>query len=332
MKKKLLISVAALGLSQFATAQSSVSISGRVEMVLGKANSGTSAVASVPTIKDWRVDGLTSRLIFSGTEDLGGGLKAYFVLDNRFKPDTGAQTSATTFWEGKSILGISGGFGDLYMGRDYIPAFYPGFRVDPFGYDGSVGSIVGQAWAGYTVNGNSRAPNMIGYKTPTFSGVSARIASSRGEGVLPNTNGANIEYAAGPAYAGIATSHTTSQNKATIIAAAYDFGFVRPAAWYSVSRHANGVPGRSIAIAATAPVGSNGVAKFVYHVFDPDTNSGNLNVSAAQGGAVRSKIGLGYEHFLSKRTSLMVAVAVGKQRISTLSSTSAFDVGIRHTF
>lgn len=331
MKKKSLMSWAALGLAQIAAAQSSVTVYGRVEMAISKTNSGTSAVANVPAGNAWRMDGLTSRLGFLSVEDLGGGLKAYMKVEHRFKTDTGASTSATTFWEGGSIVGLAGAFGDVYLGRDYVPAFYPGLRVDPFGYDGSVGSIQGQAWAGYNVNGNSRAPNMVGYKSPNVAGLSARIATSLGEGAVHNTNGANIEYAAGPIYVGIGTSHTDSRNKATIVSAAYDFGFVRPAAWYAVSRHSNGVPGRSMAIAATSPVGS-GVAKIAYLKFDPDTDSGNLNASAVAGGAVRSKIGAGYEYFLSKRTSLLCDIAIGRQHIATRSSTSAFDVGIRHVF
>lgn len=76
----------------------------------------------------------------------------------------------------------------------------------------------------------------------------------------------------------------------------------------------------------------NGRLKFAYLHFDPDTDSGNLNTSAARGGAMRSKIGAGYEYFLSKRTSLLADFAVGKQHIDTRSSTTAFDVGIRHVF
>lgn len=331
MKKQFLISWAALGLAQIAAAQSTVTVYGRVEMTVSKTNGGTSAVANVPAGEAWRMDGLTSRLGFRSVEDLGGGLKAYMNIEHRFKTDTGAATSATTFWEGGSVVGLAGAFGDVYLGRDYVPAFYPGLRVDPFGYDGSVGSIQGQAWAGYNVNGNSRAPNMVGYKSPNFSGLTVRVATSLGEGVVPRTDGANIEYLSGPVYVGLGTSHTDSLNKATILAAAYDFGFIRPAAWYSVSRHSNGIPGRSIAVTATAPAGS-GLFKFAYQRFDPDTDSGNLNVSAARGGAMRSKIGAGYEYFLSKRTSLLADFAVGKQHIDTRSSTTAFDIGIRHFF
>jgi predicted porin len=312
-----------------AVAQSNVTVYGRVEVQVAHRDKGTAAVTSFSPVNMWRVDGLSSRLGFQGTEDLGDGLKAYFVLEHRFKPDTGA-LAATAFWEGKSVVGLTGKFGEVYMGRDYVPAFYPGVRIDPFGYDGSVGSIVGQAWAGYTVSGNSRGANMVGYKSPTFGGFSTRLATSLGEGALPRTDGANVEYAVGPAYAGIGWSSTNSANRATIIAAAYDFGFIRPAAWYSESRH-SGNHGRSIALALTAPVGP-GIVKAVYQTFDPDTKQGNLNVSAATGGAVRSKVAVGYSYLLSKRTMLTPTVAYGKQAFATASSSTAYDIVLRHDF
>jgi predicted porin len=312
-----------------AFAQSSVTIFGKVVMQVAHRDSGTSAAANIPTAVGTSMNGLSSGLGFNGTEDMGGGLKAYFVLEHRFKTQNGTQ-SATAFWEGKSIVGLSGQYGDVYLGRDYLPAFYPGVKVEPFGYDGSVGSLLGQAWAGYTLGFNSRGSNMLGYKTPSFGGFSARLATSLGEGTAPNTNGANIEYVKGPAYAGIGVSHTNDLNRVTIIAAAYDFGFIRPAAWYSTSRH-SGNHGRSIALALTAPVGP-GVVKAVYQTFDPDTQSGNLNASAAAGGALRSKLAVGYTYPLSKRTSITPTLAKGKQDLSTLTSTTAYDVVLRHDF
>jgi predicted porin len=144
-----------------ASAQSSVTIAGQIEAQVVRQNGGTSAVANFPAVGlRNRVDGLSSRLIFRGTENLGGGLSAYFVLDHRFKTDTGAQ-SATAFWDGQSVVGIASPYGTVYAGRDYVPAFYPGVRIDPWGYDGSIGSIQGQAWAGYAVSGGVRADSNL---------------------------------------------------------------------------------------------------------------------------------------------------------------------------
>ena len=313
-----------------AYAQSSVTLYGRAEAQLAYRDTGTAAVANFPAPGLKRLDGLTSQFGFRGTEDLGGGARAYFVLETRFKLDTGAMTSATTFFEGKSVVGLAGPWGDVTLGRDYVPAFYPGARVDPFGYDGSVGSIVGQAWSGYTVNNNSRAANSIGYKSPTFGGFSFRVATSLGEGILPRTDGANIEYSDGPAYLGLGFTDTDSANRATLLAGAYNFGFVRPAFWFSDSKHA-GNHGRGYAFGLTAPIGL-GMLKAVYHTVDPDRDRGNLNTSFAAGGAVRTKYAIGYTYPLSKRTSITPTIAQGKQSIATVSSSTAVDLVLRHDF
>lgn len=314
-----------------ASAQSSVSLYGRAEIQFAYRDSGTAAVANFPAVGvRQRLDGLTSQFGLRGIEDLGEGMRAYFVLENRFKLDTGAMSSASTFWEGKSIVGLAGNWGDLSLGRDYIPAFYPGVRVDPFGYDGSIGSLVGQAWSGYTVANNSRAANGINYKSPTFNGVSFRVATSLGEGILPRTNGANIEYANGPVYLGIGYSHTNDLNQATLLSGAYDFGIVRPAFWISDSKH-SGNHARGYALALTAPFGSD-MLKVVYHTVDPDTNSGDLNPSFSKGGAVRTKYAVGYTFALSKRTSITPTIARGKQNVASVSSSTAMDLVLRHNF
>src|SRR5690606_15841988 len=57
-------------------------------------------------------EGAQSRFGLRGTEDLGGGLSAFFWLEHRFRSDTGAQTAARYF-QGQSIVGFKGGWGSL---------------------------------------------------------------------------------------------------------------------------------------------------------------------------------------------------------------------------
>ncbi|NIC39453.1 porin, partial [Aquabacterium sp. A08] len=65
----------------------------------------------------------TSRLGFRGTEDLGGGLKAIFQIETTLDPDapgTNSQTGAaraTTLGDRTAIVGLSGGFGTVKLGR-----------------------------------------------------------------------------------------------------------------------------------------------------------------------------------------------------------------------
>ena len=76
-----------------------------------------------------------SRLGFKGAEDLGGGMKANFQLEAAIATDSGAtggnsgtgNTSATaaplTFAR-QAWAGVSGGFGEVRVGRQYTPSYF----------------------------------------------------------------------------------------------------------------------------------------------------------------------------------------------------------------
>ena len=51
-----------------------------------------------------------------GTEDLGGGLKAIFALEQGFDSTDGTQAAGSAF-NRMSIVGLSGGFGTVKFGR-----------------------------------------------------------------------------------------------------------------------------------------------------------------------------------------------------------------------
>ena len=119
----------------------------------------------------------TSRLGFRGTEDLGGGLAASFWLEAPVSNDDGA-TGVSTFSR-RSTVSLSGGFGEIRLGRDYTPTFWNDTVFDPFGTNG-VGSNLINTASGYNLStggakdtggfgGNqnySRASNSIGYFLP----------------------------------------------------------------------------------------------------------------------------------------------------------------------
>ena len=93
--KKSLLALAVLGaFAGAASAQSSVTLYGLIDMGVARINEGTSngvlngapAKPGVNTVQQ----GASSRLGFRGVEDLGGGLKAGFWLEGAVANDTGA--------------------------------------------------------------------------------------------------------------------------------------------------------------------------------------------------------------------------------------------------
>ncbi len=191
-----------------------------------------------------------SRFGVNGTEDLGGGLKANFHFEGGMAPDVG--TSAKFDFQRRSTIGLSGGFGEVRLGRDYTPLFTVALVADPFGTVG-VGSsynvansvtsnasatatsfATAQAAAATTVAGSTvaagtvfadpnavRANNSVTYYSPSFSGFSVSGMYSFG---IENTNLAKksgamtsvkLAYANGPVSVALANQVTKGGVAAT---------------------------------------------------------------------------------------------------------------------
>jgi predicted porin len=305
-----------------AAAQSSVTIYGRVDLGLFKQNSGTTPInagngQTGPAANRWEIkQGSAGRVGFRGVEDLGGGLKTSFILEHRFQADTGA--AENPFFQARSFVELGGkDWGAVYAGREYFPIFWPALRLDPWGFD-SVGTPGPKhQFANYTVDGGIRSNNTIGYKTPNWGGITANLAMSAGEGARSNSNGANVEYTAGPVYLAAAFDKVDERQKVSLVGGAYDFGVVRPALTVVRSTVA-GVKNKNVTLTARIPV-TSGVVKLGVARLDPD-GPGNTN----------TRVGMGYEHFLSKRTSILGNVGTAKQDGRT--RTTLFDLTLKHNF
>ena len=210
-----------------AFAQSSVTLFGGADLNYRSVTTGTNKFQGMAQ------DGLySSRLGVMGTEDLGGGLKAGFHFEGGMAPDVG--TSGKFDFQRKSTIGLSGGFGEVRLGRDYTPLFTIAGIADPFGTNGVgssynlANSIAGNpaeftaaeiaaasslytaptapAIAATLADPNAvRANNSVAYYSPSFGGFSAGLMYSFG---AENTGAANrsagrmtslkLAYANGP--------------------------------------------------------------------------------------------------------------------------------------
>ncbi|WP_454914179.1 porin [Variovorax gossypii] len=197
--KKSLVALAALAVAGVASAQSSVTLFGVVDASI----SGYSSTARdlKPTVfpnafgipvylnqgsvktssRQLANSGYNaSRLGFRGTEDLGGGLAASFWLEAPISNDDGQQGIAT--FARRSTVSLSGGFGEIRLGRDYTPTFWNDTVFDPFGTLGVGTNLISTAntsfggfgtpaasTGAFTNVGTSnyvRASNTIGYFLP----------------------------------------------------------------------------------------------------------------------------------------------------------------------
>jgi predicted porin len=111
--KKSLIALAVMAASGASFAQSTVSLYGIADAWVGR-TTATGAPSQVK-LDSGGVSG--SRFGFKGSEDLGGGLKANFLLEQGFNLDDGTQANATQMFSRQAYLGFSGGFGEVKLGK-----------------------------------------------------------------------------------------------------------------------------------------------------------------------------------------------------------------------
>jgi len=222
MKKSLLALAALTAFAGVASAQSSVTLFGVVDVAARNTKNGTLSVKSLSQ------DGnASSRLGFRGVEDLGGGMKAGFWIEGAISPDTGG-TGQT--WQRRSTVSLMGGFGEVRLGRDYTPTFCNHTVFDPFGTNGIGSQTNLMTPLGVTsVLGNGattlvRANNTIGYFLPAMGGLYGQVQVAAGENTPGNKYiGGRIGYAAGPVNVALALGNTevtgTRDQKAMNVAA-----------------------------------------------------------------------------------------------------------------
>lgn len=137
----------------------------------------------------------SNRWGMKGSEDLGNGMKANFNLEGGFTSGSGNIDNATTnIFRRKAIVGLSGGWGALDLGRNYTAVFYTTGAYDPFHYKYT--GIIPIA----TLDG-ARRNNDIQY-TGSFNGLTVRVEHALGEVIGSDaasaSNEAGLSYANGP--------------------------------------------------------------------------------------------------------------------------------------
>lgn len=195
MQKKLIAAaVAGLLAAPVAMAQSNVSISGRLNVGL-ESYQLSDCTAGFGCSSESRVTESSSRIDFSSTEALGGGLNAWMYVSLRFAPDLGA-ISLT----GNTAVGLSDKrWGKLTIGRwdvHYLEADIPlealhrGSNQALIGGGGLLGQIQAGSGGGVVTMGNgTRTPNLLMWDSPNWNGFSGLLAYSTSGGSAPTAVG-----------------------------------------------------------------------------------------------------------------------------------------------
>jgi len=209
--KKSLIALAALAAVTAASAQSTVAISGA--LVLGVGTSKTDATSTGPQIVRQ-----TGNIAFKGSEDLGGGLKANFEVQQAIGAHAatalnvaGASAAATTLGDRGLYINLTGGFGAVQAGRaaSAVRALF-GAIGDVSNLPVQTGISAGNSTSSTDAKGgdaNARViygdaySNFVSYTTPSISGFTASVALAAVDGdttATKDTKSYSLQYTNGP--------------------------------------------------------------------------------------------------------------------------------------
>lgn len=285
-------------------------------------------------------DGHTSsRFGVRGTEDLGGGLKAGFWLESAVSVDDGTSGATSTnnkdsvsggmTWGRRATVQLSGPWGELRLGRDYVPSFGNlSSSLHPFGTNG-VGSsgllFYPVAANGTTPRTHVRASNSIGYFLPGGrEGLYGHVMLALGEqgdgptrkdgqlhGLRLGWRHDGLNVSAAMSRTRYATGNYTQRN----VGLSHQWG-----------------PARLVALWGQNEVGRTRTTATMLGTEWQITPQGELRfaytwLDAKRVASDASHIALGYVHHLSKRTALYGNVA----RIDNKGRAMRFNVGLAST-
>ncbi|MEP6876337.1 MAG: porin [Burkholderiales bacterium] len=295
--KKSLLALAVLGaFAGVASAQSSVTLDGTVDVNARYVkNDGSARRYSLGT------DGInSSQFRVSGREDLGGGLWGGFNLNSGLNPDNG--TVNARFWHRRATVSLGGNFGEVRLGRDYTPTFSNNSAYDAFGTNGAGDSshVLQKATATFV-----RADNSIGYFLPSgIGGVFGQVMVAAAEGGTSATGnpgryvGLRVGFGAGPfevagAYGQQKFVTGAADQKTYNVGGKYDLGVVKLLGYFDRDTQGNDKENRG-SFSVVVPIGQSEIHAG-YELSKRDNAGVNTKVD---------QIAVGYVYNLSKRTAL----------------------------
>ena len=296
MFKKSLIAIAALGAFAGSAMAADVTISGRIDTGLNFHDfeyknpvTGVTEDGNTFQMKAGQYSG--SRVTIKGSEELGNGMKAGFILENGFTSDDGKMGQGNRLFGREAIVYLEGDFGHFSMGRVGSLSSGLGSYNVVYGY-----TPFGAGWGDYAGNNGefmlgdrNRMDNTITYRSPEFAGVQVFAQYSlQADGAENEHTGMNQRYAGlGATYnlgafsTGLvvdtvmnARTETNTEDSLGISwGASYDFGFTKPMILVQYGKNENslggfetadvyegtifsdeGLKGYAIAIGAVTPV------------------------------------------------------------------------------
>lgn len=352
----------AASLAGTAFAQSNVTVFGVVDLAVTR---GSGSISNQTGLTSGQL--AASRLAFKGTEDLGNGLKAGFWLEAGINADTGTGQSTNTnnqttgfvkngglTFNRRSHLSLGGNWGEIRLGRDFVPQYWNIAHYDPLDLSGvGTSQVLNSSIGGPTLvrasnsisylYGHGFNAAAIGYGPGGFSGSGFQFQAMGYLGENPsgsatsedgNGYGLRALYSTGTLTVSGATGRTryaAGDTRQSNVGASYNLGVVELMGMYEWDRNGP-LKARGWLVGGRVPVGVGSI-RVAYSRYDSD----------AAGSPTAKKWAVGYVHPLSKRTALYTTFAHVSNDGSSASalngavtapgkSSNGFDLGIKHSF
>lgn len=305
-----------------------------------------------------------SRIGFRGTEDLGSGLKALFVLEQGVELNTGDSGYSTigsgiptmnplisssstanrsinsgTF-SSQAFVGLSSNVaGTVTLGRQFSPLYEAYGEIDPFqnGFAANINNFFGSL---YGASLYQRMNNAIIYHTPdNLGGFSGALAYGFGE-VAGSTSadsqyGVSLGYSNGPLTIAYAFHHANNAMfdfpsfKTNFIGATWDFAVAKAHIAFDQNQlNDDAFKTQDIMLGVTVPFGPHSIFADWTHKKNRVVDHTNANQFA-----------IGYTYAMSKRTNFYASYAYVKNGYNgTLftdtdgKSVNTVQAGVRHNF
>jgi predicted porin len=320
-RRFVVLAALALGASSGAQAQSNVTLYGLIDLSAGSFQSPGGVAKKA--IDSGNMS--TSYWGLKGTEDLGDGLQANFVLESFMRNDTGAsgRFDGDTYWARTSSVGLSNRFGAINLGRNTTSLFVQTLLFNAFGDSFGFSPSIRHYFISGTTTGDTGWNDSIKYNSPSVAGFSFTAHAALGEGNGGRNTGLSALYFGGPLALGaswqaVKKGATVADTTTWQLAGSYDFKGVKLYAQYGEVTNDSSLNHYAISgIGGELNIGA-GKLMAQYSQVSPDV------------GANRKAASLGYDHFLSKRTDLYAVYM--QDRLSGLANGNNYAAGIRHRF
>ncbi|MGS0891607.1 porin [Burkholderia stagnalis] len=210
------LSLALLGTAGAAQAQSSVTLYGVIDTSITYVHGNDGQGNNSWSMGSGNLQG--SRWGLKGAEDLGGGLKAIFQLENGFNSANGALGQGSRIFGRQAFVGLqSNQYGTVTLGRQYDPLVDLVQAVTADNYFGSVFATPGDV----DNNDNSlRVNNAVKYTSPVWGGL--QVEAFYAFGGVAGATGSGQTWSAAAAYnngpLGLAAGYFHANNSAPIVA------------------------------------------------------------------------------------------------------------------